>query len=544
MPKLNIDGKDVEVPAGTRVIEAAKKAGIDVPYYCYHPGLSVAGNCRMCLVEIEKMPKLQIACHMQATEGMVVKTATEKVTKTRQHVLEFILSNHPLDCPVCDQAGECWLQDYYMKHGLYESRVNEDKFKKKKAWVIGPNVILDQERCILCSRCVRFTDEISKTHELGITDRGNHSLIELFPGKELTNDYSGCVVDICPVGALTDRDFRFKKRVWYLRSADSVCTGCSRGCNIQIHYASDRMHHAGGERIIRQKPRYNADVNQWWMCDAGRYSYKMHDHNRLTEAVRREGAVVSIVENKIAMQEVAEKIQAAQGKIAVLLSPQLSNEDLWTARKLFKDSLKLKTLLLVSPKREGDQDDFLIRSDKNPNTRGAGDLGFKTDAKAFSDFLSQAAAGKFEGAIFFGQNLFEVANPTEVDKALKGLRWSVMLGAHHHALSESVTLAIPAATHAEEDGTFTNFEGRIQKFERSVYPMGESQPEWKILSDLSVLLGSPLGFSEASEIFTELVKTEKAFQGLAWSKLNQGGSDIRTFAAPTIPALEKYENIL
>ncbi|HTL48707.1 MAG TPA: 2Fe-2S iron-sulfur cluster-binding protein, partial [Verrucomicrobiae bacterium] len=282
MPKLTIDGKEIEVPAGTRLIEAAKKCGIDVPFYCYHPGLSVSGNCRMCLVEVEKTPKLQIACHIQAADGMVVKTQTEQVLKTRQHVLEFLLLNHPVDCPVCDQAGECWLQDYYMKHGLYNSRLGEDKVKKPKAVPLGPTVMLDAERCILCSRCIRFCDEVSKTSELGFIQRGDHTEIAVAPGKELDNKYSGNTVDICPVGALTDRDFRFKIRVWYLKEEDSICNGCSRGCNIQVHYNLDRPQHGKGERVKRLKPRFNERVNKWWMCDEGRYGYKYHDRNRIT----------------------------------------------------------------------------------------------------------------------------------------------------------------------------------------------------------------------------------------------------------------------
>ena len=316
--KLTVDGKPIEVPIGTRLIEAARMTQEDVPYYCYHPGLSIAGNCRMCQVEIEGIPKLQIACHMEAKDGMVVHTKNEKVLKTRQHMLEFLLVNHPVDCPVCDQAGECWLQDYYMKHGLHDSRVNEDKVSKPKAVPIGPNVMLDNERCILCSRCVRFTDEISKTRELGISNRGDHSEVQVFPGKQLNNPYSGNVVDICPVGALTDRDFRFKIRVWYLKSGDSVCGGCSRGCNIQVHTNLDRPQHGTG-RVKRLKPRYNAEVNQWWMCDAGRYDYKYHDENRVL-AARKTGAQAF---EETVLKEIAAKLKASK-KTAVILSDRKS----------------------------------------------------------------------------------------------------------------------------------------------------------------------------------------------------------------------------
>ena len=308
MVKLTVNGKEVEVPKGTRVIEAAKKADYDVPFYCYHPGLSVAGNCRMCLVEIEKIPRLQIACHMEVQPGMVVRTDTDKIKETRKHVLEFLLINHPVDCPVCDQAGECWLQDYYMNYGAYESRLQENKNKKPKAVSIGPTVMLDAERCILCSRCVRFCDEIPKTSELGIIQRGDHSEITVFPGKELNNRYSGNVVDICPVGALTDKDFRFKARVWYLKSEESLCNGCSRGCNIDVHFLKDRRHHAKGERVMRLKPRFNEAVNQWWMCDEGRYGYRYHDQNRITGPMTRMNGQVRETAFEDTLKEVVQRL--------------------------------------------------------------------------------------------------------------------------------------------------------------------------------------------------------------------------------------------
>jgi len=228
---LTIDDQKVQVPEGTLIIEAAESVGIHIPRYCYHSGLPVVGSCRMCLVEIEKAPKLQPSCATPVAEGMVVRTRTPATLRNRRFVLEFLLANHPIDCPVCDQAGECELQNYYMDHGRYDTRHNENKTRRKKAYPIGPHIILDQERCILCTRCVRFTREVSKTAELGVMDRGHRSEIDVFPGVELANPYSGNVADICPVGALTDRDFRFKCRVWFLGSANSICPGCSRGCN-------------------------------------------------------------------------------------------------------------------------------------------------------------------------------------------------------------------------------------------------------------------------------------------------------------------------
>src|SRR5436309_1981182 len=281
MPTLEIDGQRIEVPDGLTVIQAAERLGIEIPHYCWHPGLSIAGNCRMCLVEIEKNPKLQIACNTRVADGMVVRTTSEKTKAAQRAVLEFLLINHPIDCPVCDQAGECKLQEYYMDYDRQRSRFPlPAKVRKKKAIPIGPLVMLDQERCILCARCTRFLDEVTHTSELAIYERGDHCEIELAPGRVLDNPYSGNVVDICPVGALTSRDFRFRARVWYLERAESVCGACANGCNIEIY---DRE-----GRIFRFQPRQNLAVNQYWMCDAGRLSYRdLQGEGRLTHPLVR-----------------------------------------------------------------------------------------------------------------------------------------------------------------------------------------------------------------------------------------------------------------
>ncbi len=542
MPKVTIDGKEIEVAPGTRVIEAAKRVSVDAPYYCYHPGLSIAGNCRMCLVEVEKMPKLQIACHLQATDGMVVRTNTERVLKTRQHILEFLLVNHPLDCPVCDQAGECWLQDYYMKHGLYDSRVGEDKIKKPKAVPIGPTVMLDAERCILCSRCIRFCDEVSKTSELGIINRGDHGEIAVFPGKELNNPYSGNVVDICPVGALTDRDFRFKMRVWYLKEEDSLCNGCSRGCNIQVHYNLDRPHHTGGERVMRLKPRFNENVNKWWMCDEGRYGYKFHDQNRILQPVSREGKKFQEKTWEALIPEVARRI--SEGRTAVLISPQLSNEEIFLIRKVFAEKLGSQDLFLLSPNADGFQDDILIRADKNPNTRGAAELGFKTSPEALQNLAEQINRGEIKGLVVFGQDVYARFEKLGIKAELNRLAWSVFIGSNHNLMSESATYVLPSATYAEKEGTFTNFEGRVQKFNKVLEPLGQARSEWEIIEALARELGHGLSYAAAGEIFHELALAESFFHGMDYEKMTQGGSDIRSMAMPTIPALEQQDNLL
>src|SRR5436190_2426590 len=338
MPNVTINGQTVEVPAGTNLIEAARKVGVEVPHYCYHPALSIAGQCRLCMVDVEKTPRPTIACNTLAADGMVVWTETDRVKETRKSIMEFHLINHPLDCPVCDQAGECWLQIYYMQHGLYDPRMRDEKVHKPKAVPLGPHVMLDAERCILCSRCVRFCDEVTRTGELGIFDRGDHSEIGLFPGKELVNKYSGNVVDICPVGALTDRDFRFAVRVWYLDSAKSVCPGCARGCNIEVHVNRRRPHHNEGRRVARLKPRFNAEVNRWWICDAGRYGFAfVDDKTRLvTPQGRRDGALGDATWEE-AIAALADALRRfAPDEIGVVASPKMANEDLWALRRVLE----------------------------------------------------------------------------------------------------------------------------------------------------------------------------------------------------------------
>src|SRR5216110_1782469 len=332
MPNLTINGHAVEVPPGTNLIEAARKIGVEIPHYCYHPGLSIAGQCRLCMVDIEKTPRPSIACNTVAADGMVVHTETERVKETRRSMMEFHLINHPLDCPVCDQAGECWLQIYYMKHGLYDPRMTDEKIHKPKALPLGPHVMLDAERCILCSRCVRFCDEITGTGELGIFNRGDHSEIGLFPGRDLENKYSGNVVDICPVGALTDRDFRFQVRVWYLDTTKSICPGCARGCNIDVHVNRKRPHHADGRRVARLKPRFNDAVNAWWICDVGRYGFGSVDDESRIRFARQRGQ--DLTRDDALGLVIAALRDHAPDEIAILASADLANEDLFALRRL------------------------------------------------------------------------------------------------------------------------------------------------------------------------------------------------------------------
>ena len=515
MPTLTIDGKQITVEPGTKVIEAAKRLGIFVPFYCYHPGLSIAGNCRICMVEIGKIPRTQIACNTDCAEGMVVHTQSEKAKDTRRHILEFILANHPLDCPVCDQAGECWLQDYYMRYGLYDARFYEQKVKKEKAVSIGPTVMLDAERCILCSRCVRFADEITKTSELGIVNRGDHSEITVHPDRELNNKYSGNVVDICPVGALTDKDFRFKCRVWYLQKADSICPGCSRGCNIEIHSNLDRPQHGVGERVMRLKPRENPEVNQWWICDAGRYGYKFIDQKRIARPQVHPAR--EMVWDEI-LNQVAYQIKETKKPIGVFVSPQLSNEELFLVRRLFGK----EKLFLISPCPDGDQDDFLIRADKNPNRRGAELLGFSS--ASVQTVLASCKSSSVEGVFIFGQDILAlIGSDLKSAHIFENFKWSVFMGSNSNPTSESASYVLSSATHAEKNGTFTNFEGRIQKFNKAFEPLAESRPEWVILTELANRLGAVWSYRTEEEVFTELAREVSVFHELTYEKIGSQG---------------------
>jgi len=523
MPTVSIDGKQIEVPAGTTIIQAAEKLGIDIPRYCYHPALPVAGNCRICMVEVEKAPKLLIACYTPVAEGMVVKTTSPKVLEARKTVLEFLLVNHPVDCPVCDQAGECKLQDYYMEHGKYESRLADVKVKKeKKAFSIGPTVMLDQERCILCTRCVRFADNITKTSEFGVFERGNHSQLDVYPGKQLDNDYSGNVVDICPVGALTDKDFRFKCRVWYLDKTNSVCPGCSMGCNITVEWDKSRPHQHKKERAMRLKPRLNPDVNNYWICDHGRYNYHFIDENRIQspqlkdDLISWDKAINTIVQ---AVKPLKDSGQLA--RIGVLASAQLTNEDLFVVRRLFKDNLKGVQVDFRVPEKPGDSDDFLIKADKNPNTAGAQTiLGEGADANTI---IQKAKNGEIDVLYVFGHDLIKLFGKDAVEQIAKRIKLFVYQGSNINETCSYAHLILPSAVYAEKEGTFTNCQQRVQRIHPAFAPLGEAKGDWEILSLLSEKLGNPIVYKASQDIFKDIAANVGAFSEMNYEKIADQG---------------------
>ncbi len=531
MPKLTIDGKDVEVPAGTNLIEAARRLGIEIPNYCYHPGLSIAGQCRLCMVEVEKTPRPQIACNTVATEGMVVHTRTPKLLEIHKSIMEFHLINHPLDCPVCDQAGECWLQIYYMEYGLYDPRMVDEKVHKPKAVPIGPHVILDAERCILCSRCVRFCDEVTGTGELGIFYRGDHSEIGLFPGKEITNPYSGNVVDICPVGALTDRDFRFAVRVWYLDRAKSICPGCARGCNIEVHYNARRPHHNQGRRIARLKPRENPEVNKWWICDFGRYGFGfIDDPNRLLSPARREGPKAEEISWEEALPLLVHRLrQYAPEEVGILASPQMANEDLFLLKRLV-DHLGIPHVdFRVPPPEPGYEDQILIRADKNPNSKGAELIGLLPRDGGLDAYgmLRAARARRLRCLWVFHHDLTRAAwDEAEVLDSLLALDWLIFQGSNQNGMSPYAHLVLPSATYAEREGTFTNFEGQVQRFWKAVEPLGESLADWEILARVGEAVGLGLQPTTAGDLFKALAQTVPAFSGMSYRSLRDLGQKV------------------
>ncbi len=504
MPTLTIDGIEYEVAEARTILQAIDDlgllmAGVDIPHYCWHPKLSIDGSCRMCQVEVEGMPKLQIACNTRATDGMVVHTNLERVKKAQRGVMELLLINHPLDCPICDQAGECKLQDYAFEYGMPGARTEEPRRPAKKATDLGPTIVFDQERCILCRRCVRFCREVSKTGELGVFARGDGSLLEVFPGAELDNPYSMNVADICPVGALTTKDFRFKIRVWFLDDVESVCNQCSNGCNI---YASRSNNH-----IYRYLPRRNDAVNDAWICDHGRLSYKLITDNRLTEpSVSRRATTYAA-----AVRKAGEAVRAAResgGRIVGVASPFVSNEDLFVLKQLL-EALAAPPATFAVPR--GESDEILVKAEKAPNASGARALGFEE---------SDASLGPVSVALVLGHTLAE--------ERLAGVETLILLDTEKSALAERADVVLPARSFAEKEGTFTNHARRVQRFRPILEPTFEALSEGEILQHIAAAAGVT-GWTTAydvREVSKRLSETVSAFDGFHLDSLDDQGREL------------------
>ncbi len=494
MPQLTINGQEIGFEDGQSILEVALSSELEIPHYCWHPGLSVVASCRICLVEVwapnprndnklEAIPKLLPACQTPAADGQVVHTDSPKATANQRAVMEYLLINHPVDCPVCDQAGECTLQDYAYRYGRSASRFEETKIKQPKK-DLGPDILLYSDRCIMCSRCVRFTREVTGTCELMVEGRGAQESIDVFPGRALDNELSGNVIDLCPVGALLDKDFLFQQRVWYLTRTPSIDGLTSGGDNISVE------HNHG--IVYRIKPRTNLEVNTWWISDEIRWGWKfIHDESR-----RRMPRVRGLDPHDPQQADLAWKsatdaaLSGMQGThIAALISPMLGCEDAWHLARLVK-SIDPDAVLALGPVPIDGEDKtfpggYTLRAEKAPNARGVrrvlesfGDE--ILDATAFEELL---ASGGGPASVLLTGN-YPSAWVTESLEGALGDRFVVLLDTMPNRLEERADVFLPAATWMEKSGTFENVDGRLQAFERAIEPVDYCKSEAQIALDL------------------------------------------------------------
>ena len=561
--KVKVDGREIEVPrltadwsgklTPTTMIQACELAKTEVPHYCYHPKLPVVGNCRMCLVEygmpamgpdrkpilnadgspkISKMPRPAISCATPISPGMEIYTKTPAVKQMREGVLESLLINHPLDCPICDQAGECKLQEYSVDYGQSASRFVEAKVHKPKAVDLGPRIMLDAERCILCTRCIRFTRDIAGDDALGIINRGSYNTIATFPGMPFNNNYTLNTVDVCPVGALTSKDFRFQMRAWFLKETKSVCTSCATGCNVLVGSRE--------EKIYRYTPRDNDAVNASWMCDAGRLNYKWIGRaDRLKDVLVRGQKSTWTA----ALNEISDKLKKAPaGSVAIIASARQTNEELWLLSKL---KAKLGAVS-DSIARIGAADKLLVCDDKNPNFNGARLTGicFTEAGINLAQIANGIEQGKIKTLIVFGENLVKHG----VSAKVLGEKETTSEVVEQHSLTaellakldtlivsdilpnETTKLAhyvLPGCAHAEKRGTFTNTDGRVQKFMKAIEAPGDARAEWEFLHDLIHNVTGQNGFVTIEGLFNQMTQEVSAFNGLTWQALGDTGVTVQ-----------------
>jgi NADH-quinone oxidoreductase subunit G len=555
MFNVQIDGVWHQFPKGTRLIEACEEAGSYVPRYCYHKKLSSPGNCRMCLIEmgmpkmgperkpelgsdgkpvINWMPRPQISCAQDVAEGMGVRTNSPLVKECQRGVMEFLLINHPLDCPICDQAGECRLQEFSIDYGTSESRFLENKVKKPKNVVLGPRVTLDDERCILCSRCIRFCQEIAKDDVLGFVDRGSYTELTAHPGKRLENNYSLNTVDICPVGALTSTDFRFKMRVWFLKETKSICTSCATGCNTIIGTREDV--------IYRQTPRENNAVNSCWMCDYGRLNFDyVQSERRLLEPqiVSREKLVAA--DWRIVIAQAAEQVKQFSGpEIAIIASGRMTNEELWLTLQLAR-TLDVDLIDIVP--RTGHGDDILLSRDRNPNTNGARLLGVTSEPGAKLPKIADAVkSGRIKALITLGENPMRLGISA---KQLADLSAFIVMDILANNATEHATVVLPSFAFAEKRGSMINGEGRLQRLNRAVRGPGQARDDWEILRDLIQACSGPNSLYSIEDVFRQMAETVAQLAGLSLTKIGDLGIQVmqarESLPPPIDPAASDIE---
>ena len=560
MVNVQVDGTWIEVPKGTRMIEACRAAGTIVPHYCYHPKLSSPGSCRMCLVQsgmparaapghepprdadgyqpIEWAPRPVIACANPVAENMGIRTNGPVVEECQQAVMEFLLINHPLDCPICDQAGECRLQELAVSYGRGTSRFLDLKVKKPKNVDIGPRVRLDDERCILCGRCVRFMAEVAGDPVLGFAGRGSHTILTVHPGRLLDSNYSLNTVDLCPVGALTATDFRFQMRVWFLKETPSIDVNCGTGCNITIW--------SRGNRVYRITPRPNDAVNSWWMPDSHRLAFHhLEDPRRLTQPLARggPGTPAAPVPWPAAINAAATGLARFPGeRTAVIASGRMTNEELFLARLL---AAVLGTTRLALVPRRGEPDGLLVAADRNPNTTGAALVWQTADPSAgLAAIRADVRAGTLNALVCLGEELTAEAGFTAADLArLDFLAVTALLAGPTPGAADVV---LPTAGFAEKHGSMVNVTGRLQRLNRAIDPPADARDDWEVLRDLAEavrqarppLAPAPPPPHHLDDVFRQLAATVPAFANLSLARIGDLGTQVTT-TTTTIPLLAK-----
>ena len=529
MPSFELDGKTVEFEPGEKILSAAMRAGIQIPHYCYHPGMSVVATCRMCMVDVIDMgngrpaPKLQTSCSMDAVEGMKVETMNEKVKDAKELVMEYLLINHPLDCPICDQSGECVLQDYSFEFGSGKSEMEYSK--RVYGWRdIGTFVALERNRCIHCTRCDRFTREITGTNEFGMFNRGHELTVDTYSDRPMTNQFQGNMADICPVGAITEKEFRFKRRVWKLKKTPSICVGCSTGCNVTIEYDKNE--------VFRLKPRDNPDVNKWWMCDQGRLTYKDLNirENRVAHPLGKtaEGFQEISWENAFsAIREKISELQPTSNEVIGLVDTHASNEELYLFKKLLKEGFDSDQLFFPDLEWEQPVSDFfinsLITSDKSPNRAGArmvGLMGAKSSEEVTSKIPTGTKVLLVFGKPFEDENLLSQAG---------NIPLVINIAAWQSGWSETADVTLPGRLHSEKDATYTNKAGRVQRVNTAIRAFHKTRPDWMVLCGLMELLDVDNKADSAEAVFQELSENEKGFQGLQWESIGSDGINAAQF---------------
>lgn len=546
-PLLNVqvDGVWLQFPKGLNAVEVARRAQKFVPHYCYHPKLSISGNCRMCLIEVGSpkldaerkpvmaadgkpeiswMPRPQIGCALLIAEGMAIRTESPIVDECRKGVMEFLLINHPLDCPICDQAGECKLQEYSVQYGNEASRFTDDKVKKPKRVDIGERIVLDDERCIMCSRCIRFSKEMVHDDVLGFIDRGSHTTLAVHPGKRLDNNYSLNTVDICPVGALTSKDFRFQMRVWFLKETKSICTGCATGCNTLIGSRE--------QLVYRQTPRENEEVNSQWMCDQGRLGFHyIHLPERLTEPVAKIGQGKLPTPWTELIPNLAAQLRGlSPSKIAIVASGRLTNEEAFLLSQIRRTLGGDEVLCDIVP-RTGEADGILRSADLNPNTKGVELFGLSDGGKTLGRIRHGVDTGRIEALLVFHENLAGDAKwPISSIQNIKLLAVQSILPCPTSDLADYV---LPGASFAEKRGSMINGAGRLQRLNKAISVPGNAMDDFQILLQLKSALGGGNGIHSIEEVFKAMAETTPAFAGLSLSKIGDLGIDLKLSNAAT-----------